>query len=165
MFFCDCCFMIYMICNFWYVLYFSCYFSTTCFQTWIYSERIMSFLLFRCFSDFMKSWGMSPVLKTCGEVWLNLLNKGNLRQKSFFQQEINYLAAVSYKLLWEVPSKLEIQCKKGMYFYLILVGILWTKSAKRDENYFLMVLYCFSLLMSYLSPPLIGLITDLLLLC
>ena len=53
-----------------------------------------------------------------------------------------------------------------MYFYLILVGILWTKSAKRDENYFLMVLYCFSLLMSYLSPPLIGLmITDLLLLC
>ena len=120
---------------------------------------------FQMFLDFMKSWGMSPVLKTCGEVWLNLLNKGNLRQKSFFQQEINYLAAVSYKFLWEVPSKLEIQCKKGMYFYLILVGILWTKSAKRDENYFLMVLYCFSLLMSYLSPPLIGLITDLLLLC
>ena len=39
------------------------------------------------------------------------------------QQEINYLVAVSYKFLQEVPSKLEIQCKKGMYFYLILVGI------------------------------------------
>ena len=32
------------------------------------------------------------------------------------QQEINDLAAVSYKFLQEVPSKLEIQCKKGIYF-------------------------------------------------
>ena len=39
------------------------------------------------------------------------------------QQEINYLVAVSYEVLQEVPSKLEIQCKKGMYFYLILIGI------------------------------------------
>ena len=39
------------------------------------------------------------------------------------QQEINYLVAVSYEVLPEVPSKLEIQCKKGMYFYLILIGI------------------------------------------
>ena len=39
------------------------------------------------------------------------------------QQEINYQVAVSYKFLLEVPSKLEMQCKNGMYFYLILVGI------------------------------------------
>ena len=26
------------------------------------------------------------------------------------------LVAVSYKFLQEVPTKLEIQCKKGMYF-------------------------------------------------
>ena len=39
------------------------------------------------------------------------------------QQEINYQVAVSYKFLLEVLSKLEMQCKNGMYFYLILVGI------------------------------------------
>ena len=38
------------------------------------------------------------------------------------QQEINYQVTVLYKFLQEVPSKLEIQCKKGMYFHLILVG-------------------------------------------
>ena len=32
------------------------------------------------------------------------------------QQETNYQVAVSYTLLQGVPSKLEIQCKKGMYF-------------------------------------------------
>ena len=39
------------------------------------------------------------------------------------QQEINYLVAAYYKFLQEVPSKLEIKCKKSMYFYLILVGL------------------------------------------
>ena len=39
------------------------------------------------------------------------------------QQKINYLVAVSCKFLQDEPSKLEIPCKKGMYFYLILVGI------------------------------------------
>ena len=39
------------------------------------------------------------------------------------QQEINYQVAVLYKFLLEVPSNLEMQCKNGMYFYLILVGI------------------------------------------
>ena len=38
------------------------------------------------------------------------------------QQDMNYLVAVSYKFLQEVPSKLEIHCKKGMHYYLILVG-------------------------------------------
>ena len=33
------------------------------------------------------------------------------------QQDISYLVAVK-----KLPSKLEIQCKKGMYFYLILVA-------------------------------------------
>ena len=32
------------------------------------------------------------------------------------QQEIKDLVAASYKLLQEVPSKLQIQCKKGVYF-------------------------------------------------
>ena len=32
------------------------------------------------------------------------------------QQEIKDLVAVSYKFLEEVPSKIEIQRKKGMYF-------------------------------------------------
>ena len=32
------------------------------------------------------------------------------------QQEIKDLVAASYKLLQEVPSKLHIQCKKGVYF-------------------------------------------------
>ena len=32
------------------------------------------------------------------------------------QQETNYQVAVSYTLSQGVPSKLEIQCKKGMYF-------------------------------------------------
>ena len=31
-------------------------------------------------------------------------------------KEIKDLVAVSYKLFEEVPSKLEIQCKKGIYF-------------------------------------------------
>ena len=44
--------------------------------------------------------------------------KANVEQK-----EINNMATVSYKFLQEVPSNLEIKCKKGMYFYLILVGI------------------------------------------
>ena len=39
------------------------------------------------------------------------------------QQEISYLVVVSHKCLQEVPSKLEIQCKKGMYFSFIFVGI------------------------------------------
>ena len=30
--------------------------------------------------------------------------------------------ALSYKFLQEVPSKLEMQCKRSMYFDLILVG-------------------------------------------
>ena len=38
------------------------------------------------------------------------------------QQEIKYQVTVPYKFLQEVPSKLEMQCKKGIYFYLILVG-------------------------------------------
>ena len=32
------------------------------------------------------------------------------------QQEINYLVALSYKFLQEVPSKLEIQCKRAYVF-------------------------------------------------
>ena len=32
------------------------------------------------------------------------------------QQEIKDLVAASYKLLWEVPSKLQIQCKKSVHF-------------------------------------------------
>ena len=32
------------------------------------------------------------------------------------QQEIKEQVAASFKFLSEVPSKLEIQCKKGMYF-------------------------------------------------
>ena len=51
------CFRIYMICDFWNVLYFSCYFSNT------YGERITSFLLSRCFSDFLKSRDMSAIPK------------------------------------------------------------------------------------------------------
>ena len=35
------------------------------------------------------------------------------------QQEINHLVALSYKFFQEVPSKREIQCKKGMSFHLI----------------------------------------------
>ena len=37
-------------------------------------------------------------------------------------QELKEPVVLSYKFLWEVPSKLEIQCKKGI-FQLILVGI------------------------------------------
>ena len=44
--------------------------------------------------------------------------KANVEQK-----ELNNLATASYKFLQEVPLNLEIKCKKGMYFYLILVGI------------------------------------------
>ena len=32
------------------------------------------------------------------------------------QQDIKDAVAASYKLLQEVPSKLQIQCKKGIYF-------------------------------------------------
>ena len=44
--------MIYIICDFWNVLYFSRYFSNTCFHIGSYGEGITLFLLFRCFSDF-----------------------------------------------------------------------------------------------------------------
>ena len=37
--------------------------------------------------------------------------KSNIRQ-----QEIKDVVAASYKLLQEVPSKHQIQCKKGVYF-------------------------------------------------
>ena len=33
------------------------------------------------------------------------------------QQEIKELVAVSYKCLQEVPSELEVQCKKYMVFF------------------------------------------------
>ena len=62
----------------------------------------------------------NEVLKIC-EKLISADVKANIKQ-----QEIKVLVAVSYKFLCEeVPSKLEIQCKKGMYFYfhLILVGI------------------------------------------
>ena len=39
--------------------------------------------------------------------------KANLKQK-----EIKELVTVSYKFIEEVPSKLGIQCKKGVYFLL-----------------------------------------------
>ena len=39
------------------------------------------------------------------------------------QQEIKYLVAISYIFLKELPSKLEIKCKRGCIFHLILVGI------------------------------------------
>ena len=32
------------------------------------------------------------------------------------QQKIKEIEAASYKFLWEVPTKLEMQCKKGMCF-------------------------------------------------
>ena len=38
------------------------------------------------------------------------------------QQEIRWLCLTNFYKI-KVPSKLEVQCKKGMYFYLILVGI------------------------------------------
>ena len=37
--------------------------------------------------------------------------KSNIKQK-----DIKDAVAASYKLLQEVPSKLQIQCKKGIYF-------------------------------------------------
>ena len=37
--------------------------------------------------------------------------KANLKQ-----QEIKEIEAASYKFLWEGPTKLEMQCKKGMCF-------------------------------------------------
>ena len=39
------------------------------------------------------------------------------------QQEIKELIAVRCNFLQEVPSKLEIQYKKGFFFHLILLGI------------------------------------------
>ena len=32
------------------------------------------------------------------------------------QQDVKVLVAVSYKFLYEVPSNLELQCKKDVYF-------------------------------------------------
>ena len=43
--------------------------------------------------------------------------------KTDVKQELKYLVTVLEKNLWEVPSKLEIQCKKDVYFHLILLGI------------------------------------------
>ena len=39
------------------------------------------------------------------------------------QQEIKDLVVASYKLLEELPSKLQIQLKRVCIFHLILVGI------------------------------------------
>ena len=58
--------MIYMTSNFWNVLYFFRYFSTTCFQYDSWGKGIASFLLFSFFSDFVKSQGIFPLTKTHG---------------------------------------------------------------------------------------------------
>ena len=39
------------------------------------------------------------------------------------------------KKLWEVPSKLEIQCKKGVHFHLILLGILSSMISMSVKNW------------------------------
>ena len=47
-----------------------------------------------------------------------------VKPRLIFSLEINDLVTVSYKFLQEVPSKLEIQCEKGMYFSFDFAGIL-----------------------------------------
>ena len=42
-------------------------------------------------------------------------------QANIKQQEVKVLVTVSYKFLKEVPSKLEIQCKRVCIFHLILL--------------------------------------------
>ena len=39
------------------------------------------------------------------------------------QQEIEDLVALSYIFFKKIPSKFEIQCKRGCIFHLIFVGI------------------------------------------
>ena len=48
----------------------------------------------------------------------------DIAKKLYNKNEIKDLVSVCNNFLHEVPSKLEIQCKKGMYFNLIFVGIL-----------------------------------------
>ena len=55
---------------------------------------------------------LNEVLKICEKIMPDDV-KANIKQ-----QEINDLVAVSYNFLYEVPSKLEKQCKKENYFTL-----------------------------------------------
>ena len=105
--------MIYMIYDFWNVLYFSGYFSTTCFQIGNYGEGITSFLLFRCFSDFLKSRGMSPFPKILH--WFH--------SPSFF--EFNNFVLRWYCAIAEANKNqplITINMVKKFFFYLRHVG-------------------------------------------
>ena len=55
---------------------------------------------------------LNEVLKICEKIMPDDV-KANIKQ-----QEINDLVAVSYNFLYEVPSKLEKQCKKENCFTL-----------------------------------------------
>ena len=52
-------------------------------------------------------------------------NLWKIRYADVKANKIKDIVAVSYKLLKEAPSKLEMQCKRLHIFHFILVGILY----------------------------------------
>ena len=68
--------------------------------------------------------------------WFKCVHEKNNVKANVQQKEIKKLVAVSYKFLQELPSKLEIHCKKGMciFFNSAWYSFCWTLSFLKNRG-------------------------------